>query len=160
MVNEGAREDMTDPLRLAVVDTEDLAVVSAHLQDAEAQLNEMAYLPGTKRFALVVARFDWPKALQGRFERCRTGLHFERVLNVARSGIDSTDGGTLNHLLAISFVPEDPPAGSVLLTFAGGGRIRLTVECLEAELRDLGPRWPVESRPGHGFEDARPARRD
>ncbi len=135
------------PLRLAVVDTEDLAVVSAHLQDSELVASDMAYLPKSKRFALVVSRFDWTRALTGRFERCRTGLHFERVLAAASAGFDLSDAGAVRHLLAVSFKPGDAPSGHVLLAFEGGGAIRLTVECLEAELRDLGPRWAVDGRP-------------
>ena len=135
-----------DPLRLGVLDPEDLAVVSAHLQDAEATVADMTFLPGPARFVLVVSRFDWPLASRGRFARCRTGLHFERVLQVARSGLPSAPDQPL-HLLAISFTPDDPPSGRVLLTFVGGAQIRLVVECLEAEMRDIGPRWSVPSRP-------------
>lgn len=135
-----------DPLRLAVLDQEDLAVVSAHLQDAEARIADMTFLPGSSRFVLVVSRFDWPLAGKGRFARCQTGLHFERVLQVARSGLPERSDDPL-HLLAISFTPDDAPSGRVLLTFVGGGQIRLTVECLEAEMRDIGPRWSVAARP-------------
>jgi hypothetical protein len=40
--------------------------------------------------------------------------------------------------------------------FSGGGALRLEVECLEAELADLGPSWPAECRPVHaGAPDAR-----
>lgn len=139
------------PLRLAVLDEEDLAVVSAHLQDAEVTLADMAYLPRMKRFALVASRFDWLRAARGKLERCRTGMHFECVLAAARSGF-SSDPARKQQLLAISFIPDDPPSGTVLLTFAGGGLIRLTVECLEAEMRDMGPRWSVETRPGHALD--------
>jgi hypothetical protein len=37
----------------------------------------------------------------------------------------------------------------VILTFSGGAALRLEVECLEAELADLGPAWITESRPAH-----------
>lgn len=144
-------------LRLAVVDTEDLAVVSAHLQDSEVVAPDMAYLPQTKRFALVVSRFDWTQAASGRFERCRTGLHFERVLGVATAGLDLSDTDRVLHLLAISFKPADAPSGHVLLAFAGGGAVRLTVECLEAALRDLGPRWTVDAKPQDRLDEGRAA---
>jgi hypothetical protein len=42
------------------------------------------------------------------------------------------------NLLAVEFAESDSPAGTVTLTFSGGGVIRLEVECLEAELADLG----------------------
>jgi hypothetical protein len=37
----------------------------------------------------------------------------------------------------------------VTLTFSGGAALRLEVECLEAELADLGPSWTTECCPGH-----------
>jgi hypothetical protein len=45
----------------------------------------------------------------------------------------------------------------VTLTFSGGAVLRLEVECLEAELADLGPSWPADARPVHvdGAPDVR-----
>ena len=40
----------------------------------------------------------------------------------------------------------------VTLTFSGGAALRLEVECLEAELADLGPAWATECRPADGGE--------
>ena len=86
--------DQTSPdtppanLKLVALDSEDLEVVSAHLQDATVRVGDMAYLPGSQRFALVVSRFDWALSRQGTCERCTTGLHFERVSRVRRHGFD------------------------------------------------------------------------
>jgi hypothetical protein len=52
-------------------------------------------------------------------------------------------------LLAIRFEPGDQPSGTITLTFSGGASIRLKVECIEAELTDLGPSWRARSRPQH-----------
>ena len=38
------------------------------------------------------------------------------------------------------------------LTFSGGAALRLEVECLEAELVDLGPVWTTEACPAHTLE--------
>ncbi|MFZ2139650.1 MAG: DUF2948 family protein, partial [Xanthobacteraceae bacterium] len=57
------------------------------------------------------------------------------------------------NLLAVEFTQTDPPAGAVMLTFSGGGVLRVEVECLEAELCDLGPSWPARARPVH-MDDA------
>ena len=43
------------------------------------------------------------------------------------------------NLLAVEFAETDAPAGVVTLIFSGGAMLRLEVECLEAELADLGP---------------------
>ena len=80
------------------------------------------------------------------------GLHFERVLGVARSGLAQDDGERVLNLLAIDFAVAEAPAGHVTLTFSGGAAIRLDVECIEAQMRDLGPRFPCDKAPTHLVE--------
>ena len=146
---------MTEALRLVALDEEDLAVLSAHLQDALIAVSDMTYLQPSRRFVLVGKRFDWVKAGAGTIERCATGLHFERVLTVARSGFEQSESDRTLNLLAIHFEPTDAPAGHVRLTFSGGAALRLEVECLEAQMRDLGPRWCCDKQPAHPVsEDA------
>ncbi|HEY0145420.1 MAG TPA: DUF2948 family protein, partial [Methylovirgula sp.] len=129
---------MTAPLRLIALDTEDLAIMSAHLQDSLVTVGEMAYLPRSKRFAAVAARFDWVAEAEGKKERCETGFHFERVLKVSRSGFSQQDPTQRLMLLSVAFDEIDSPAGQVVLTFSGGAAIKLDVECLEAQVQDLG----------------------
>lgn len=136
-------------LALAALDADDLSVLSANLQDARIAVADLAYLPAEKRFALVGRRFDWIKAAAGGCERAAMGLHFERVLGVARSGLAQDDGERVLNLLAIDFAVAEEPAGKVTLTFSGGAAIRLDVECIEAQMRDLGPRFPCEKTPAH-----------
>lgn len=140
------------PLRLVARDGEDLAVVSAHMQDAIIRVGDMAFLPKSRRFALAGSRFDWLAAEAGRMERCQVGLHFEDVLAAASIGIDAVARDAALNLLSIEFTAGEVPAGEVLLTFSGGAGVRLKVECLEAQLRDLGPRWQTSARPGHADE--------
>jgi hypothetical protein len=52
-------------------------------------------------------------------------------------------------LLALDFTPEDDIGGHIDLLFAGGGCIRLTVECIDAVLRDMAAPWPAKVRPAH-----------
>ncbi len=138
-------------LRLAAMDSDDLAVLSTHLQDMEVAVGDLAYLPAERRFALVGKRFDWVAAAAGGCERCATGLHFDRVTAVARSGFAQSDGDRQLNLLAIAFTPQqdEAAAGSVTLTFSGGAALRLAVDCLEAQMRDLGDRWPCDRTPLH-----------
>jgi Protein of unknown function (DUF2948) len=144
---------MREHLRLIALDEEDLAIISANLQDAVIRIGDMAYLPRGKRFALLAVRFDWVCAASGPNERCQTGLHFERVLKVARAGFDQAAADAHLNLLSIVFVPNDPPAGQVVLTFSGGAALRLDVECLEVQMRDLGPRWKASAQPDHPLDD-------
>ena len=146
--------DAAAPLRLLALDEDDLAILSANMQDALIPVPEIAYLPGEKRFALAGRRFDWVKAAVGGCERAATGLHFDRVLGVARVGFRQDETQRVLNLLAVEFTPTDAPAGHVTLTFSGGAAIRLAVECLEARLADLGERWPCGKQPAHPVEDA------
>ena len=159
-------------LKLIALDAEDLSVVSAHLQDAVLRVADMVYLPAEKRFALMANRFDWDKALTPAVKgaaaakrkpakgdaglvRRRTGLRFERVLAAKVSGIDLKDRRATLALLAIAFVARpnagaaEGPDGDVTLTFSGGAAIRLTVECLEIEMKDLGAAWSTKRSPVH-----------
>jgi hypothetical protein len=150
-------------LKLIVFDQEDLSVLSAHLQDAVLKVGDMTYLPAEKRFAAVLRRFDWQAALAGAegsaprpsYQRRQTAVRFERVLAAKVSGLDLKRKSDVLSLLAIEFrqARPDDPAGSVTLVFSGGGAIRLEVECIEAELKDLGLTWRSRSRPRHPVDD-------
>lgn len=142
-----------DLLRLVALDADDLAVISANLQDALIPVSEIAYLPREQKFALAGKRFDWVKARAGGCERCATGLHFECVRHVSLSGFAQDQKDLVLNLLAIAFEPGDAPSGQILLTFSGGAAIRLDVECIEAQVRDLGPRWPCRHEPRHKVEE-------
>lgn len=143
-------------LKLAALDHEDLEVLSAHLQDAVMRVGDIAYVPEQKRFAVVLNRFDWEGAelsnnsgSKDRFERRRAALRFDRVLSTQAQGIRQEARNAVLDLLAIRFEQTDEPEGYITLHFAGGGGIRLHVECIEAELKDLGPVWRAKSKPEH-----------
>ena len=138
----------TDDLKLVVLDADDLAIVSAHLQDAVAKIGDMAYLPAEKRFAMLVNRFDWTTA-EREPVRKRAGIHFERVLNARMRGIDLSKRDAVLNLLAVEFEEAQAPSGAITLLFSGNSAIRLEVECLEAALSDLGPQWPAQKCPQH-----------
>lgn len=142
-----------DKLKLIALDPEDLEVVSSHLQDAILRVGEMAYVPSRKRFAAVLNRFNWEKAEAGGKpqdnERRRTALRFDRVLSAQLKAVKPSQEERVLSLLAVGFEPGEHPSGYVTLTFSGGASIRLTVECIEAELTDLGPAWRARSKPQH-----------
>ena len=135
-------------LKLVALDPEDLAVLSAHLQDAVAKVGDIAYLPKEKRFAMVLNRFDWTGSERSPVRK-RAGIHFERVLAAKTRGIDLSAREAIVNLLAVEFEEMQPPSGVVTLLFSGDAAIRLDVECLEAALSDLGPQWPARERPRH-----------
>jgi Protein of unknown function (DUF2948) len=135
-------------LRLAAKDTEDLAIISAHMQDALVRLADIRFLKRPRKFALVANRFAWEE--RPRSERRRTGLHFEHVLNVRQSGLGDTSGEMILSLLSITFEGGTAPSGTVVLTFSAGHSIRLEVEYLDLQLKDLGAAWATEFTPAHG----------
>ena len=147
---------MTDErLRLFALDADDLAVLSAHVQDAVCKIGDMHWLAKEKHFVLAMNRFAWERAKRARwrlrrdYERRRAVLHFARVLNVRSTGVDRAAADTVLSLLAVRFEEADPPAGEIVLEFAGAATMRLEVECLEAELGDLGPAWSTAHAPHH-----------
>ncbi|WP_353184109.1 DUF2948 family protein [Bosea sp. (in: a-proteobacteria)] len=142
-------DDAAEPLKLVALDADDLAIVSAHLQDAVLKAADIAYLPAEKRFALAVRRFDWEGAVHGKRRRRLSALHFDRVLGVRSARLDKNDAGKVLNLLAITFEQNDEPAGDVTLHFSEGAAIRLSVECVEAQMKDLGPVWEAVATPGH-----------
>lgn len=149
-------------LKLIALDAEDLEVISAHLQDAVMRVGDMTYLPSEQRFALILNRFNWERALDDKpsrkanFERCRTGLHFNRVGGVKTLNVNPAKRDDVLELLAISFAESDAPAGQIELVFAGDASVRLDVECIEASLRDLGAAWATSMRPGHAVDEEKP----
>lgn len=148
---------MTD-LKLIALDAEDLGVFSAHLQDAVLKVGDMAFLKQERRFAAIVNRFDHVST-EGQGKRVRQGirrrtaLRFERVVRAQLQNIDLTAKDRVLVLLALLFdAAPNVPAGDVTLLFAGGAAIKLEVECIEAELRDLGAAWKTRVRPSHDPE--------
>jgi hypothetical protein len=145
---------MTD-LKLLALDSEDLEVISAHVQDAVVRVADMGYARGDRRFALLMNRFDWETGRQNRRDkgqRKRAALHFDAVQSVVTAGYDPNASEGVLELLDIAFMPIDGPAGIIELRFAGGGTVRLGVECLEARLADLGATWGASATPTHAID--------
>lgn len=143
---------MTD-LKLIALDSEDLDVVSAHVQDAVLRVADMGYARADRRFALLMNRFDWENQQpRGKGLRKRAGLHFDAVTQVAYAGFDPAAPEGVLELLAIAFLPGAAPAGIIELRFAGGGTVRLTVDYIEARLADLGAAWAAAAKPAHRLD--------
>jgi len=140
-----------DRLRLQAIDEEDLAVLSAHVQDAILKVGDLSYLPKEKRFAIAMNRFGWEvdDSEDTTHQRRRSALVFDRVAAVQCCNLRRDRPEAVLELLAVSFEPADAPTGFVTLHFAAGVMVRLEVECIEARLADLGPAWATASKPRH-----------
>ena len=138
---------MNTPLKLYGRSGEDMQVISAHLQDAVAQLGDMAYLADEKRFVLLANRFCWE--VEGAPMRVRSALQLANVVSIRQKKLNLQRREGVVALLAVDFQPLAEPTGEIGLQFAGGGEIRLEVEACEAILEDITAPWSAASRPQH-----------
>jgi len=137
------------PLRLRAVDAQDLAVVSAFLQDSIANVSEMAYVPDQRLFALAVCRFRWERAVtpspEKIFERVSCAVTIQDAGTPKYRGFELKERHRTMPLLAITYDGEE-----VMLTFAGDAAIRLQVGQLDLRAEDFGECWPTKTKPEHG----------
>ncbi len=129
---------MTAQLKLIALDADDLAVISAHVQDARVQTSDIIWRQGEKRLVVGMSRLDWEQTLAGEAapRRLIAALRFDRVLACKSRNIAS--GEAALELIGIEFHPGTAPGGSAVLLFSHGAALRLDLECLECELTDLG----------------------
>lgn len=141
------------PVNLGALDAEDLQILSSLAQDAVFPISEMQWVPRERRFGLLLNRFRWEDKAKDRHapERVQSVLVFDNVLKAASMGIDPSDKDTILSLLSISFEAGEDGTGHVVLTLAGGGAIRLSVEAIEATLKDVTRPYtaPSKSIPHH-----------
>jgi hypothetical protein len=132
---------VTTQRKLIALDADDLAVISAHVQDAKVQTGDIIWRQSEKRLVVGMNRLDWEQTLNGATapRRLIAALRFDRVLSCKSRKINLDAPETALELLGIEFHPTEAPGGSALLMFSHGGALRLDVECLECELADLGP---------------------
>ena len=140
-------------LKLRAEDADDLAVISACLQDALVPVRDLAYDAADGTFLLVANRFRWEDGLrraveEGGFARILCGITFREVATVSYTGFRRTDDSRILSLLAICF--ED---GGVRLEFSGGAAIRLEVTRILCHARDLGEPWPTSWQPSHDLDE-------
>ena len=134
-------------LRLTAADAEDLAIISAQMQDAVMKRADLRFDKKRHRFALVTNRFAWD-ALPEK-QRRRAGLHFDDVEFVQSTGFTRLPAGAVLSLLAITFTPAEDLNGIITLNFSSNIYIRLTVTCINATLTDVGGTWGTNAMPTH-----------
>ncbi|MBJ7412157.1 MAG: DUF2948 family protein [Phenylobacterium sp.] len=134
------------PLRLLAQDQDDLAVISAALQDAIAKVGDISYEAKARRLTIAFNRFRWEA---GSRQRVRSALQVGGVLALQARKIRRDRRDAVVELLAIGFEPGEPPGGVLTLSFAGGGDLRADVECIDAVLADVSEPWPTPRAPAH-----------
>lgn len=134
------------PLRLLAQDQDDLAVISAALQDAIAKVGDISYEAKARRLTIAFNRFRWEA---GSRQRVRSALQIGGVLSLQARKIRRDRRDAVVELLAIGFEAGEPPGGVLTLSFAGGGDLRADVECVDAVLADVSEPWPTPRAPAH-----------
>lgn len=152
MTDASFKDGREAPLNLGAEDADDLQVIATLTQDAIFPVTEMTWQPSQRCFALLLNRFRWEDkdaaARRGRaYERVQAVLMFDSVLSVASQGIDRSDKDMILSLLSVEFEPSEDGAGQILLTLAGDGAIRLSVEAIDATLKDVTR--PYKAPSGH-----------
>ena len=140
-----------DPLRLLAADAEDLAILSAALQDSILRPADIVWEKKARRLTIELSRFCWECG----GTRVRAALQLGDVRAVKSRGLARAPDTHLE-LLAIHFdageVPEGDPGGRVIFMFAGGGDLRADVDCIDAVATDLSERWGARIVPTHLVE--------
>lgn len=142
-------------LRLRAEDAEDLAVLSACLQDALVAVRDLAYDEGAGTFVAAANRFCWEGGGAGAaapYARTLCLIAFEGVTGVAYRGFQRREEERILSLLAIRATPVG--AGTMIdLEFAGGATIRLLAAAIRCRARDFGERWQTLRQPGHALDE-------
>lgn len=147
---------MSGRLNLKAEDAADLQIVSATLQDAIVRVKDIHYDAKARVFVAVFNRYRWeetPKrAKSAPGARVRSGLSVAGVLGVQAQNVKRAPKDAIAQLLAVTFEPSgqpEDPGGDLILEFAGGGKMRLRVECLDILLADVSDPWRARARPDH-----------
>lgn len=143
-------------LKMMAMDEEDLAILAAHCQDAVFKASDLHYSANDRRLIITMNRFAWeaPGRRAGLFgrkshERRQAALHVDRVNNVATKNIRPDHDDVLS-ILTLSFEADGSGvAGTLLITLAAGGAVRVKIDALELRLSDLGGAWETKNRPRH-----------
>lgn len=151
MPEEKSEQEKKVSLSLMAKDQEDVAVLSAYLQDAILVLNEVRFLQKEGKFIAILNRFRWEAQedeeirSKATYERVHTGLCIEHVKKISSQGIDLKQRDSFLSLLMLSSLEEN----QLEMLFAGGGTIRLDIEKISLFLHDLDQAWPTQWRPLH-----------
>lgn len=144
-------------LKLRAEDADDLAVISACLQDALVAVRDLAFAPQDRAFLMVANRFRWERALrpahgESGYQRILCGVSFEAVAGVSYIGFRRSDDDRILSLLAIR--PGcDGEGHAIQLEFSSGAAIRLDVARILCQAQDLGEPWPTQWQPRHDLDE-------
>ena len=139
-------------LKLIARTVDDLRVVSAHLQDAIVNINDIANLKKNKILLLQLNRFMWEdveKGLLRKNKRIRTILKFENVIKVKSRNINLAGKDKFLDFLTIETKQIIDNNYEMKILFAGDSILKVTAEVIEVTLDDQGDAWDTKNKPKH-----------
>jgi len=139
-------------LKLIARTEDDLRVISAHLQDAIADVFNIANLEKNKIFLMQLNRFMWEDVEKGVFrknKRIRTVLKFENVVKVHSKNINQSKRDQFLDFLTIETNQMPDNNYEMKLVFAGDSIIKIISEVIEVTLDDQGQAWDTKNLPKH-----------
>ena len=139
-------------LKLIARTVEDLRVVSAHLQDAIVNINDIANLKKNKILLLQLNRFMWEDVEKGVFrknKRIRSILKFENVIKVKSRNINLAGKDKFLDFLTIETNQMIDNNYEMKILFAGDSIVKVTAEVIEVTLDDQGEAWDTKNKPKH-----------
>ena len=139
-------------LKLIARTEDDLRVISAHLQDAIANVLNIANLEKNKIFLMQLNRFMWEDVEKGVFrknKRIRTVLKFENVVKVHSKNINKLKKDLFLDFLTIETNQMPDNNYEMNIVFAGDSIIKIISEVIEVTLDDQGQAWDTKNLPKH-----------
>ena len=143
-------------LKLSAISSEDLRVISAHLQDSITQVKYIAHLKKNRIFLLQYNRFMWEDVEKGVFrknKRVQSILRFENVLSAYSKNLNQKNKDRFLDFLAIESKLLSDKSYEINLHFAGDILIKINSEVIECFLEDQGEPWDTKNKPKHIFSD-------
>lgn len=136
-----------EKLKLSALDADDLAVISAAVQDSLVAVRDCAHFADEKRFVLLLNRFCWEAdpGIETKYWRVHSALVFNEVKAVHHHSIPLDTPDRVLELLDVRAENDH----SVTLRFAAGRAIRLEIGRLACHLGDVGEPWPTPWKPAH-----------
>ncbi|WP_169543173.1 DUF2948 family protein [Sneathiella aquimaris] len=146
---------MANGLKLKAAEIEDISVFSAAIEGAITSPGELGYSAINRTFTLTASRFMWEQFQTSPENALRTrcGLLFSDVLSVKAQGISPDRPTEVLELLSITCTPGEDGSAILNLIFAGNAALRLSVECIDIALTDVGAPWETDKIPDHAETD-------
>ena len=153
--------DLDGQLRLLARDEDDVAVVSALLQDAIIPGADMEFNRKTNQFIIVANRFCWEiQPLDGVtssdgkpvHQRRLCGICIRHVTAVQHHNWPDMRQDALFNLLALRYVGMSKHTGEGVVLqfeFSGGSSLRLSTDDINITLADLDAGHPTSLQPAH-----------